>query len=498
MNNRGSRLAKTSAKERLHALLRKKTRKIPSGKISSSRNPDNSNLISSDEENYYSNDELNSSTTSALSGLERVNVSLNIAENKIEFPLNLPIHVSVGDLRGVPARAFVEIAAELRQAQNNLNKSCSAKGYIMNAEQFRGVFAETLKTVPEFNGKITDIDKFIKSAVGARATLRLEDAPNGAEEIAREAQFLRTIIAKLDGNTFTSINNADPRTFAEFKKSFYENFKLIRNPSQVYGQITTVAQGTDETLASYFKRLETLRELYKIACEYQRPIADEQVFKVDNIDRVLLSSAIQGLGRNMKFLCRSKTHNSFRELKEFCLTEEVIENCDLDKVTESFSNLASETPEGAMEPNEASAQYLRKVGFEQTQNQFQQGNWADNPRQWDYRNLPWDYRRNDSYRANTWNDSRGNFPRNNWRPEHNSPQLMFRGNGTPRRMENNPEFTVRNSYSNDYPQYGNNTRRNVATPMATDRMEWEPRGAERRLPPEDFDKRRNNAYLSKN
>lgn len=47
-----------------------------------------------------------------------------------------------GDLRGVPVRSFLEIAAELRQVQSISNISCVAKGIIMDAEKFREVFAD--------------------------------------------------------------------------------------------------------------------------------------------------------------------------------------------------------------------------------------------------------------------------------------------------------------------------------------------------------------------
>ena len=186
-------------------------------------------------------------------------------------------------------------------------------------------FYEEIKFIKPFSGDIDELHQFLACCINAKNSLGFPEKPENEDQEKAEERFIKAITAKLDVDTFEKINFANPKNIAEFRQNLYEIFHIIKDPAQIYCEITSVEQMEFETVVDYFDKIETLIQSYKIACEFDENSFNKTEFMVKQLNKQIIKSSIHGLRSNIRIYCKCRTFNSFNELKEFCIHEERLE-----------------------------------------------------------------------------------------------------------------------------------------------------------------------------
>ena len=178
-------------------------------------------------------------------------------------------------------------------------------------------FYEEIKIIKSFSGDVKDLRKFLASVFIARSNLELPDEPEYEVQGQAEKRFIQAISAKLDAETFRKISLSNPRNMAEFKKSLYEIFHIIKDKAKVFCKLTSIEQWKNESIVDYIDRIESMKQNYEIACEYSDDSPIEKDLLMSQLDKQIQKSCINGMSSNIRIYCKSRNFNSFKELKDF-------------------------------------------------------------------------------------------------------------------------------------------------------------------------------------
>ena len=322
-----SRKSKTNAISKIHDLVAKKVK---------NKKPNQFEISLAEQASFTPN------TSSILDEIDIYNTQfLKLVNSITEAKANLD-EISQANFNKLPNSS--EEKSSNNGSSNGSIKHCAEVSEkdtpkISKMADNKVTFYEEIKVIKPFSGNTKELGKFLACCFNAKRNLELPDIAEDDEQEMAEERFIQMISSKLDDDTFRKVSINDPKNMSDFKRCLYEIFNIIRDAAQIYREITTVKQREFEPVADYLDRIESLKQSYEIACEYIEVSQKEKEWMVSQLDKQIRKSCIEGLRSNLRVYCKSRTFNTFKELKNFCIQEERAENEDSDGILENFAKI---------------------------------------------------------------------------------------------------------------------------------------------------------------